>query len=250
MRKKILILIFNLFYLTIYSQNNEIEAEYEIQGYFKNFKNFDVENLKTIKFNYIWNQIKVINKIYERENDFEVFETKYNLDVNYVRDKTVCSLRYEIIILKINESIIGLVCYENVRKKTNYYFDYNIILKLISEHNTFYETQSNLTDFVDGLIETNSYGYACGFAPVFQKTPSYEGLKYSDRKNSDEFRKLLKSYNIEKQNYGLDALEFLEKGGKIKLNENDKKIINHIKKRNSLINTCSGCNFGLYKKRF
>lgn len=250
MKKKLLLIIFNLFFTTVFSQNIEIEVDYEIQGYFKDFNNFDMENLKSKNFKHILNELNEIDKVYEREIDFDVFETKYDFEVKYLSNKSVHYLHYEIKILKEKDSIIGLICYENVRKKIDYYFDYEEIQNIIEKHNDFYVTKSDLSDFVNGFTNEYTYGYACGNSPKIEKTPSYNGYKYNDKRNLNEFRKLLKSYNIENQNYGLDAIEFLNKSGKIKLNEDDRKIIEHIKKRNSLLNTCSGCNVGIFEKRF
>ena len=69
------------------------------------------------------------------------------------------------------------------------------------------------------------YGYVCGFAPVVYDVPRYDDLRFDKKRNINKFRDWVKSFNIELQTYGVEALEYLEKNKGLKLTELDKKLI-------------------------
>lgn len=117
-------------------------------------------------------------------------------------------------------------------------------------HNEFYQSKLTITDFVNQSLEDHIYGYVCGFAPISYDVPRYNDLLFNKEKNISEFRNWIKSFNIELQTYGVEALQYLQNKKGIKLSELDKKLILNIKNRNSILNTCSGCLIGIYKKAF
>ena len=120
----------------------------------------------------------------------------------------------------------------------------------MNNHNNFYQTNLTREDFINQILSYNIYGYFCGYAPVSYKIPRVNELKFNKKRNAKKFREWLKSFNPELQTYGVDALEYLDKHTSFKLTELDKKIIQHIKKRNSILSVCSGCEIGIYEKAY
>lgn len=245
----LIIYIILLFSLQSFSQNRaEIEADYEIQGYFKNYENFNVDSLKNQKFKFVKEDDRGFGKLlFERKRDNGVSEKIYQVLINYIHGRYTKYKEYKVHTFSKNDSIFGLINYDPYREKANYYFDFGKLQNYLEYHNEFYQTKFTTTNFVNQVLDDHIYGYVCGFAPVVYDVPRYNNLMFDKKKNISEFRNWIKSFNPELQTYGIDALEYLEKNKRIKLTELDRKLISNIKNRNSILNTCSGC-LGVYKK--
>ena len=247
--RNLIIFIFLISSCSSFSQNrNELEADYEMQGYFKNYWEFNLDSLKNKKFKHV----KEINSLtggfqFERQRDAGVTESIYNITIDFAEGKWMKYKEYNVHIFSKNDSIFGLINYDQYREKTNYYFDFGKLKAYLEYHNEFYQSELTITDFVNQILDDHIYGYVCGYAPVVYDVPRYNDLKFDKKKNISEFRNWIKSFNPELQTYGIDALEYLDKNKGIKLTELDKKLISNIKKRNSILNTCSGC-LGIYEK--
>lgn len=246
------IFILLLFSHTSFSQNkNELKADYEMQGYFKDYSEFNLDSLKRKKFNVI-RQIdpRLTGFRFERQIDAGVTESIYDISIEYVEGEWMNYKEYKVHVFSKNDSIFGIINYDTYREKTNYYFDFEKLQNYLDFHNEFY--QSNLTrkDFISQVLADHIYGYVCGEAPVIYEIPRYDDLKFDKKRNISKFRNWLKSFSPELQTYGVDALKYLEKNKDIQLTAFDEKLILNIKKRNSTLNTCSGCLIGLYEKAF
>ncbi|MGS2727870.1 hypothetical protein ACU8DI_14770 [Psychroserpens sp. BH13MA-6] len=241
--------IFLIFSFQSFSQNKaEIEADYEMQGYFKNYENFSIDSLKNQGFQFIKEDDRGFGELlFERKRDNGISEKIYRVLINYVSDRYTKYKEYKVHSFSKNDSIIGLINYDKYREKTNYYFDFEKLKNYLEYHNEFYKSELTTSDFVNQVLADHVYGYYCGFAPVSYDVPRYNDLIFDDKRNISEFRNWLKSFNPELQTYGIDAIEYLEKNKGLKLTELDKKLISNIKKRNSILNTCSGC-LGIYEK--
>ncbi len=249
--KLLLFLSFSLLSLHSFSQNPEIEADYELQGYLKNYKEFDFEKLLATKFNHISEiDTKRSIKKYSREIDFNFTEDLYEISIEYISGNTIRSMDYNLRVFKENDKVFGVIVSEELWQRKYFYFDYDKLHDYVEKHNTFYGSEKSMRDFINETKDGEVYTYYCGFSAPIKKIPSYDGHLFNNKKNVDVFKNWLYSFNIEKQNYGIDALEYLTKKGKIELTENDIKAIDHIKKRNSILETCSGCLMGIYKKRY
>ncbi|GGE00004.1 hypothetical protein [Planktosalinus lacus] len=245
----LIICLYLLISFNSFSQNREeIQADFEMQGYFKDYWKFDLDSLEKREFKYV----RDINSIFggfrfERDRDNGITELIYSIQIDYPVGKWMEYKEYQVHVFSKNDTIIGLINYDPFREKTNFYFDFEVLKKQIDFHNTYYKTNFTISDFVDQILDDRIYGYVCGYAPVVYDVPRYNELLFDDKKNISEFRHWIKSFNPELQTYGVDALEYLEKNKKVKLTESDKKIIRTIKKRNSTLNTCSGC-LGVFEK--
>ncbi|WP_298513848.1 hypothetical protein [uncultured Kordia sp.] len=241
--KKIITCIFFLQSLFLCSQNNkEIEADYEMQGYFKNYQEFNLDSLQKKKFTYI----RDINSTnggfeFERKLDEGLKQSIYTITIDYPSGKYMKYKEYKVYVFSKKDTIIGLINYDTYRKKTNSYFDYEKLSLYVKQHNEFYKTTLEISDFVDQLKQMEIYGYSCGYSPVANALLEHRDLYFDDLKNAEYFREWLTSFNPELQAYGLDALEHLEENEQLPLSPLEKKIIKYIKTRNTTLLQCGGC---------
>lgn len=229
--------------LFLLSQNNvEIEVDYEMQGYFKDFQEFNLDTLKNKKFKYI-RRVNSTNGGFEfdRMLDNGLKESIYTVVIDYPLEREMKYKEYKVYVFLKNDLIIGLINYDTYRKKTNSYFDYEKLYAHVELHNKFYETKLENSDFVDQLVKMEIYGYSCGYATVSNAALEYKDLYFDNITNAKYFRNWLTSFNPELQSYGVDALEYLEEKYKLQLSPLEKKIIKHIKARNSILLACGGC---------
>ncbi|MFV0418092.1 MAG: hypothetical protein ACK5KT_05130 [Dysgonomonas sp.] len=262
--RRILTIIGLLFSVLLYSQN-ELDAEF--QNSISDYKNFDIEKLSKKEFD---NSLaKLLDSlpdhrkdrfyfIVERNLDFNVNERIYQIILNYAKeDGSLMQLNYKLHVLKKDCEIIGIICKTNFPSKVDTYFNETEIERYIYQHDSLYQTKTHRSNLIKDLVEDRVYGYSCGIAPVLQETPEQYGYKFNDIKQLSIFRGWLRSYSPELQTYGVDAIRTIYKqplfliGEKEQTkNEHDMLISKYIIKRNSTINTCSGCIFGIYSKAF
>lgn len=252
MKVRIILLILLLNTVTsTYSQKKYAEADREMQKYFNAFETFNLDSLLTLNFEHLSvDTTEATSFLYSRDRDFQITESIYHIEINYDIKPHTYYMEYDVSVFSKNGKNIGLINYSRNSDTSLYYFDPLILNGIIEHHNLFYASNSSITDFINSVIEDVKYGYDCGYTVIDYGVPVYAGFMFNDRNNVELFRKWLKSYNIEFQTYGVDALEYLAKYKKVKLNSEDKRIIKYIKSRNSLLNTCSGCLSGIYRKIF
>lgn len=191
-----------------------------------------------------------------RELDFGVEESIFHLVSSFHKGNIGLSKykMFDIHILSRNDSVFAIIG-DIPGYLISTYFNTDEISLFIQQHDSIYKTSTSSLDlFVSDILSGESYGYICGEAPIIYKIPEHRGLRFGDTKNIKEFRKWLRSYSPELQTYGVDALSYLYKTyHKISDDieaKNDKRIIEHIKQRNSILDTCSGCFIGIYEKVF
>ena len=226
------------------TKSSNSDADIEFFTYLKDFQSYNVDSLVAKKFIHIEN-IRKLNweENSERVIDFGISIKNYSLIVEK-------SGRYNMIEVKKNGKIVGIIAHELYRGILINFLDEKEVSEAILEHNKFYESSLIFRDFVNDLANDVAYGYGCSIAPKIEKIQSYNGYKFDNKDNVEIFRDWIKSWNVEIQNYGMDALETLQKKRKVKLSPLDQKIIDHIKTRNSILITCSGCTFGILKRRY
>lgn len=246
------IYIFLIFSFQSFSQNTaEIEADREMQDYFKNYSEFNLDALKKKEFTFIREIDSRLSRYqFERQRDAGIKESIYAISINFVGEEGMRYKEYKVHVFSKNDSIFGIVNHEPHGEKTKYFFDLDILNTYLGFHNEFYQSELKVEDFVNQVVADHVYGYVCGFAPIFHKVPRHLDLRFDKKRNIKAFQNWVKSFNPELQTYGVEALEYLVKKKRVKLTELDKKLIAHIKQRNSILNTCSGCIMGIYEKVF
>ncbi len=229
--------------LLLCSQSQEgIDADYELQGYFKNYQEFDLDFLEKKKFKYI----RTINPTrggfeFERMLDNNLKQSIYTIIVDHPLGRYSRYKEYKVHVFSKQDAIICLISYEAGTGNINSYFDYEKLSTHIELHNKLYETNFRISDFVDQLKERKTYGFSCGYSPVANEALQHGGIYLDNIRNATYFRKWLKSFNPELQAFGIHALERLEEKEKLPLSPLEEKLIKHIKTRNSTILICGGC---------
>lgn len=244
MKKTIIFLCIILHSFQLFSQNkNEIDADYEIQSYFKNYESFNIDTLMNKKFNSFEIDTVFLNDCLsialQRERDNCLSERIYDVKILFAEKGYMRIKLYKTHIFsnKNDGKIVGLINYNSHREKTNFYFDFEYLKNYIKKHNVFYNTKFGIKDFINQVTDTH---YCGNCSSTFYIPPRYLDLEFDKQENVSEFRNWIKSFNIELQTNGVEALEYIEKSKNYKLTEFDKKIINNIKTRNSTVIYCSG----------
>ncbi|QHI38387.1 hypothetical protein IMCC3317_37790 [Kordia antarctica] len=241
--KKIITCTFFLLSVCLFSQNKEeIEADYELQGYFKNYQEFNIDSLKAKKFKHIvYIDLQGNGFIFERKLENNLKQTVYTILVNFPYGKYQRHKEYKVHMFSKNDSIIGLISYHAKTGSVNSYFDYKKLYAHIELHNELYETKFGVSDFIDQFKTMKTYGFHCGFSPIMNGALQHDDFYFDNIRNAKHFRKWLKSFNPELQAFGIKALEHLEEKEKLPLSPLEKKLIKHIKTRNSTLLICGGC---------
>tara|TARA_R100000306_G_C4375449_1_gene141762 strand:+ start:64 stop:801 length:738 start_codon:yes stop_codon:yes gene_type:complete len=112
--------------------------------------------------------------------------------------------------------------------------------KYLIQHNEFYKTKLTESDFESQTINEYVVGFGCSIDGLDIPKESKKMLKLVKRKNRKELNKYLTSFSPELQTLGTIGLL---KIGKITAEE--KHLIDHLKNRNSVIFSCSGCSYGI-----
>lgn len=250
--KTLLIIGGLLISLFSFSQNTLDE---ELQAYFSNYKNFDFEEFKTIRFKHLRVKNESPRDRYtarvSRDLDFGVCETRYELILHHNKGNRYSE--YYLNVFSKDSIVIGIISMSSYPDGFTSYFDEDEINDYISKHDSLYGTNTSKEEFIADLKEGAPYGYSCG--NVWHDTPQKYGLKFNDFNNIDTFRKWLRSYKPEMQTYGVDALSYLYKDLEAKatddeLTTQDKELIQHIKNRNSLLECCAGDIFGIRRRAY
>ena len=117
--------------------------------------------------------------------------------------------------------------------------DLSFINKYLNQHNQFYDT--NLTELNFRKQFTTDYvvGFNCGYSGSDSSKESRNIMKWSNRDKLEKLDLYLTSISPELQVLG--AIGLLKNGT---INLKQERIIEHLKKRNTLIYGCNGCNYG------
>jgi hypothetical protein len=130
-------------------------------------------------------------------------------------------------------------------------FQYSIIdtqmtRQYLKKRNRFYSYKKKYSDIISDLSRNEVFALHCGIANSM--TP--EGrivYNFVDDENVTELFKMLSSFCVEQQAYGVSGFEMLDKRN-VFIPEYVRRIIQKIKERNSDTVTCSGCISGVIEK--
>lgn len=115
-----------------------------------------------------------------------------------------------------------------------------LIKEYVFNHNTYYETNLDETEFKNQILKEYVVGFGCGFGGGEISKESKKSIRYSNNKNLKKLNELLTSFSPELQTLGVIGLLKIDK-----ITDKQKIIITHLKKRNSIIFSCSGCVYGI-----
>lgn len=216
------------------------------QSYFNEIKNFVsqleiADSLKHKLKNNDFKELEILDVFYElkRKIDFEYSQHRI-LILHFSGGDLQLDL-----LSKDDKIIIGWISTLDSNDeylKIEYFKSDEAILEYLNKHNKFYDTDYDITDFREQLLAKYTVGYGCGIAGDHIPKEVKKAERWYKLRRKKKLRKYLTSINPEKQTLGaIGILKFNRQ------NEFEKKIINHLKNRNSMINSCSGCIYGIEK---
>ncbi len=109
------------------------------------------------------------------------------------------------------------------------------------KHNELYNSEFDQKVFEKQILAEYIVGFGCGFGGNETSLESEQSIYYSENKDIGGLNELLKSFSPELQTLGTIGLLKIAK-----VNNEQKIIIEHLKNRNSEINTCAGCIYGIH----
>ena len=250
--KRIFILLFISIFSNLFCQNSDFEkAKSEFEKFIFSADSTKIQNIKNQKFENIIGIENYYHRI-TRSIDFKLSESIYELRFSYPFEKRYVRGRgVKIHFYYFSGKQIGIIIdydqYKNELKKVSSKFEYNI-QKFIDKHNSFYKTKFSINEFINDSLLNTVYGDYCGYSGEKYLT-QYE-IELENIENSDKYVEWMKSFNLEKQMWGYNQIQYLIKTNLIELEPEEEKIYNHIQQRNAIIETCSGCTFGIFERVF
>jgi hypothetical protein len=114
----------------------------------------------------------------------------------------------------------------------------------LNQHEAFYKVKKSKTEFINQLTGLIIYGFGCSNGSGFYPPEALKMIGYVRKNKYKKLSNWLKEINPELQTYGVEGLMILANRG-TKIKPDDALIIEHLRKRSSKINHCSGCAFGI-----
>ena len=191
--------------------------------------------------------IKDFKRIITQEVDFGLSRIIYEFTDVVIVEKNYRYIQYKFQKYYFNNALLGNVLNDRDSRsnKTKYHFNSNIT-DFLKKRNEFYKTKLNESDFFKESLKSLVYGDGCG--------AGMEKVKYINKtelylpENAETYVKWMSSSNLELQMWGYNQINYLLKKELIEINPFEEQIFNHIKERNAVIETCSGCTINLYER--
>lgn len=216
------------------------------QNYFNDLKHFVEKIEKTDSINE-----KIKNNDY---NDLDILEVytvlnrKIDFDYNQHRLEILHTSGWHLqldFISKNGEIELGWISQYDITndkylRTEPFRLNEETVLNYIDRHNEFYGTNYTTNDFKKQLLGRYVVGFGCGFSGDEISEEAKRSLRWSKNRRIKKLEGYLKSINPELQTLG--AIGILKIG---KVNEQNQKIIDHLKERNSIVYSCSGCLYGV-----
>lgn len=218
-----------LFIQTINGQSNISE----LKSYLDTIENTEqVLNLKAVKFDSL-DMIEIFHDL-NRKLDFG-FEHQRISTMTWTGD-----LILNIISRKGRIKIIWISAFDSNNEKTKIIKDSGFLSTYISKHNELYKTEQTESDLKEQILAEYVVGFGCGLSGNQISKESKKSIQWTKRKSERKLNNYLTSISPELQTLG--AIGLLKIG---KLDSEQKRLIEHLKNRNSVIFSCSGCLYGI-----
>lgn len=246
--KKLLLFIIILNFGNLFCQEtNFIKAKNEFEKFIFNSDSTQIQKIKNRKFENI-SEIHQFKQSVSRDMEFGLRELIFEITFVYRSENTFKYPKAEIHHFYYNGHPIGnLIIYEGKESIFSRIFRAEFQIYLNS-HNDFYQTNSSLSDFIDDLRNKQIYGDGCGYEMATVK--KVDGIELRTPENAEKYVEWMKSFSMEKQMWGYSQIQYLLKNDFIQINGFEEKIYNHVRTRNAVLETCSGCTFGIFERAF
>lgn len=243
--------VLGLLPLTILCQRDNYElAKKEFENFIFSSDSIQIENIKNEKFENILDVQNFYHPI-TRTLDFGLKESIYELRFMYSVNRILRGRGVKIFLFYQDGKNVGKIIdydqYKNEAKQISSKFDTNFDTYIV-KHNFFYNTKTNGDIFLKDILSRKVYGDGCGYEMTI--TRKIDDVERDNIENVEKYIEWMKSHNPELQMWGYSEIDKLLKNNFIELDSEELKIFNHIKKRNLVIETCSGCTIGIFEKAF
>ncbi len=115
----------------------------------------------------------------------------------------------------------------------------SFIKNYLKKHNIFYKSDLKEEDFIEQLNNEYIIGFGCGIVGMDIPKKSELFKKYIKQKNRKRLNNWLRSFSPELQTLGAMGIVELKS-----ISEDELRVMEHLNKRNTSINTCMGCLYG------
>jgi hypothetical protein len=200
-----------------------------------------VYRLDTLKSEFIPSR-STLNEYFNRELDFGFKHRRLTLQLNFSW--------YQIDLVCFNDTIvasaIGILDYYLQNELKDDHYNTSAISILLAKRNVFYHSRKDAEQLIREISLSEMYAFNCGLGGSRTEEGKHIDQLVEDR-NAHPLIDMIKNFNCETQAFGLAGLEMLEKKG-YHVPVEVKKIMAHVRKRNSDLVICSGCIMGLVRK--
>lgn len=216
-----------------YLENNMFDIDS-----FKSILNIEENLVYNLNLTRNTNKDLIVWNLIEREIEFEANQfllyyqdqdkySNYEVSIQYLENDIQIAIIYE----------LGLKRNKTILRKVNE--EFKIFLK---KYNKKYGVRLKSKNIKKNYFSLHEYGTAC-YVDGSITDKFFEMMKLVNDKNHKELKKWLFSLNINLRLFGVIGLKWMNKKGR-KISSNEKLMIDELKKRDHLINTCSGCMSG------
>lgn len=244
--KKITVLLLLFIFSSVKSQEEKYDLVMsEVFEYLSKTDSLQLNQLKNLDLKK--SNIKDFKRIITQDVDFGISRIIYEFTDVVLVEKNYRYIQYKFQKYYFNNALLGNVLNDRDSRsnKTKYHFNSNIT-DFLKKRNEFYKTKLNESDFFKESLKSLVYGDGCG--------AGMEKVKYINKtelylpENAETYVKWMSSSNLELQMWGYNQINYLLKKELIEINPFEEEIFNHIKERNAVIETCSGCTINLYER--
>ena len=182
-----------------------------------------------------------------------------NIDFGYKHERINLRLNlenYQIDLFIINDTIYAKTIrhffnpYEMESETLEFHFSADTLnlSGYLKKRNKMYNSTKTASDLIKEISKYKVFAFNCGFGSSKTKEGKYiEWL--AEENNTTDLIKMLQSFSVEDQAYGISGFEILKRKGYPTPLE-IQNLIRQIKRRNSDTITCSGCSSGLITKLY
>ena len=114
----------------------------------------------------------------------------------------------------------------------------------VKMHNNLYKTRIDTKDLINELTKMRYFSFCCGDGCSHKPKEAKKLLRFIKQRSIKKIKSWLTNPNPEIQAYAVWGLKNIEKKG-YELTAHEKKNVNHLLERNTLIYNCAGCLMGL-----
>ena len=241
---KTLFLLLTLFFVSEIHSQTEVEAErnfYKIKNIISSENNLKIlkSKLDSLKLTFKDQRNNHVDNFLNRSIDFEYNHNRIRVQFDM--------WRYQIDFVSKNDSIYLKSLKTEYFKKYSYKFWNNDALKeYLEKRNRFYPSNKSFNDLYKEISLDETFAMRCGDGLPFTKE-GFRIKKIVDNEDVESLKKILSSFNCEKQAFAVLGFKMLTEK-KIDYPKEHQKLIEYIKTRNSELQICSGCITGLVEK--